>query len=137
MRAFLARLAVIFAHVISHFVEGGSGKENLLHALALHRLRIGVGDRAAAAAENLDIVRALFAQLFHYVGEKLDVPPIVTRDADRAHVLLNGGAHDVADRSMISKINDLDPVADKLEIDRVDGAVVSITNRNGGQNTNR
>ena len=94
-------------------------------------------DRSAAAAENPDIVRALFAQLFHHVGEKLDVPPVVTRNADCAHVLLDGGAHDVADRSMISKIDDLDPLADKLEIDRVDGAVVSITNRNRGQNTNR
>jgi hypothetical protein len=38
--------------------------------------------------------------------------------------------------ALIPEINHFDPVPDKFQVDRVDRAVVSVTNRNGGQNSN-
>ena len=49
-------------------------------------------------------------------------------------VLLDGGAHDVARITMKAEVDDFDPVPDELEVDRVDRAVVTIANRNGGEN---
>src|SRR5207253_6354034 len=69
--------------------------------------------------------------------EKLDVTTVITGNADRADVLLDRGAHDVANGSMISQIHGLDSVADELEIDRVDRAVVRVANRDGSQNSDR
>jgi hypothetical protein len=71
------------------------------------------------------------------VGKKLYVPAVVTRNADRADVFLDGSPHDVANRSMVSEINDFDTVTNEFEIDRVDGAVVSITDRDSSQDANR
>src|SRR5882724_7475272 len=136
-QAFLAGLTIIFAHVIRHFVQRGSGEENLIHALTLHRLGVGMRDRSAAAAENFNVVGTLFAQLFHYVGKKFDVSAVVTGNADRTHVLLDGGARDVANRPVIAEIDDFNAVPDELEIDCVDRAVVSVTDRHGGEDANR
>jgi hypothetical protein len=38
---------------------------------------------------------------------------------------------------MIAEIHDLDSVPDKLEVDRVDGAIVPIANRDSGENSDR
>ena len=94
-------------------------------------------DGAAAAPENLDIVRAFFAQKIDNGREKFDVPAVVTRDANRPHVLLDGGTDDVGNRAMIAEINHFDPVPDEFQVDRVDRAVVPVTNRDSGENTNR
>ena len=61
--------------------------------------------------------------------EELDVTAVVTRDANGAHVLLDGGAHDVAYRTMIAKIDDLNAVPDEFQVDRVDRAVMPVANR--------
>src|SRR5205814_2730727 len=89
-----------------------------------------------SASENLDIVCAFFAQDIDHGREKFDVPAVVTGDTNRPHVLLDGGTDDVANRTMITEINYFDPVPDKFKVDRVDRAVVAITNRNCGQNSN-
>src|SRR5438270_4725276 len=94
-------------------------------------------DRSAATAENFNVGGALFAQLFHDVGKKFDVSAVVTGNANRTHVLLDGGAHDVANRPVIAEIDDFNAVPDELEIDRVDGAVVSVADRHGGDDANR
>ena len=56
-------------------------------------------DGPAAAAENLNIVCAFLAQKIDNSRKKLDVPAVVTRDANGAHVLLDRGANDITDRS--------------------------------------
>ena len=94
-------------------------------------------NRPAPAAEDFDVTRAAFAQKIDNFREELDVTAVVTGNADGTHVLLNGGAHNVANRAMIAEINDLNPVPDKLEIDRVDRAVVPITNRHSREDTDR
>ena len=86
-------------------------------------------DGAAATPENLDIVGAFFAQKIDNGREKFDVPAVVTRNTDRPDVLLNGGTDNVANRTVITKINHFDPVPDEFQVDRVDRAIVAITNR--------
>ena len=54
---------------------------------------------------------------------------VVTGDADGPNVLLDGSTDDVANRAMITEINHFDPVPDKFQVDRIDGAIVAITNR--------
>ena len=93
-------------------------------------------DGAAAAPENLDIVCAFFAQKIDNGREKFDVPAVVTRDANRPHVFLDSGTDDVAYRAVIAEINHFDAVPDEFQVDRVDRAIVTITNRNCGQNSN-
>src|SRR5262245_63608141 len=93
-------------------------------------------DGAAAAPENFDVVCAFLAQKIDNGREKFDVPAVVTRDANRPHVLLDSGSDDVANRAVIAEINHFDPVPDKFQIDRVDRAIVAITNRDCGQNSN-
>ena len=89
-------------------------------------------DGAAAAPENLDIVRAFFAQKIDNGREKFDVPTVVTRNANRPHVLLDGGTDDVGYWAVIAEINHFDAVPDELQVDRVDRAIVTITNRDCG-----
>ncbi len=98
---------------------------------------IRVRDRAAAAAEDFDVTPATFAQKIDNLCEKFDVTTIVARDTDRAHIFLDRGTDDIADRPMVAEINDFDSVANELKIDCVDGAVVSVTNWDSGQDSNR
>ena len=94
-------------------------------------------DGAAAAPENLDIVCAFFSQKIDNGREKFDVPAVVTRDANRPHVFLDGGTDDVGYRAMIAEINDFNPVPDELQIDCIDRAVMPVANRDSGEDTNR
>jgi len=94
-----------------------------------------VRDGAAATTEKFNVIGALFFQKRRDFGEKLNVSTVVTGNADRANVFLDRSADDVADRSMIAEINDFDPVPDELEVDRIDRAVVPVTNRDGGQDS--
>jgi hypothetical protein len=136
-RAFRARLAITLMNELHHLVERCAGEKDFVHAFAAHHRGVLVRDCAAAAAEHLDVGRAFLAQKSDYFREKLDVTTVVTGDTDRANVFLDRRTHDVANGSMISQINDLDPVPDELEIDRVDRAVMPIANRDGGQNSDR
>src|SRR4029453_4468819 len=72
----------------------------------------------------------------HNCREKFDVPAVVTGDANRPHIFLDGGTDYVANRPVIAEINYFDPAPDKFQVDRVDRAIVTITNRNCGQNSN-
>ena len=122
---------------LHHLFQRRAGEKDFVYAFATHGCGILVCDGAPTTAEDFNVSRAFLAQKVDNFGEKLDMATVVTGNADRAHVFLDCGAHDVADRSVISQINDLDPVADELEIDRVDGTVVPVTNRHGSQDTYR
>src|SRR6266542_2601249 len=69
--------------------------------------------------------------------EELDVPAVITGNANGAHVFLDRGANNIADRAMITKIDDLNAVPDELEMDCIDRAVVAVTNWNSGEDANR
>ena len=132
-----ARLAIVRAHELHHFLERRAGEENLVHPAALHDPLIVPGDRSPAAAENLNLVRPVPLQLPDDFGKKFHVPAVVTGDANGAHIFLDGRAHDVPYVAVIAEINDLDPVADELEIDGVNGAVVPVANGDSGEDADR
>ena len=127
----------MLAHIAGHFAEGSAGEKNLVYTFAPHCGHIVMGDCPAAAAKNFDIVGAAFAQKIDNFRKKFDVPAVVARNPDRAHILLDRRAYDVPNRPMITEINDFDPMPDEFEIDCVDRAVVSVANRNSGKDTNR
>src|SRR5438132_1373607 len=137
IRSVLVPFSVMVLYVIDHLGKRSAGEKNLIDASAFHFAGVIVRDRAAAAAENGDISGAFFAQLPNNLGEKFDVSAVVTRDADGGDIFLNGSAHDVADVTVKAKIDYLDAMADEFEVNGVDGAVVSVANRDGGQDTNR
>ena len=76
-------------------------------------------------------------QLPNDFGKKIDVPAVVTGNADGRDILLDRRADDIADIAMKPEINDLDPVPDEFEIDRVDRAVVPVADRDSGENADR
>src|SRR4030095_10238338 len=126
----------MLANVIGHFRQRGAGKENLVHAFTFHRRGIFMRNGPAATAKDFDVASA-FAQKSDNFREELDVSPIVTRNPDGAHILLNGCTHNVTDRTVITEINDLDAVPDELQIDCIDRAVMPVANRDSGKDTNR
>src|SRR5882724_7106127 len=130
-------LAVVFLHIIRHLDQRRAGKENFVDAFALHLSGVVVRDRAPAPAENRNVVGAFLLQLANDSRKKIDVTAVVTGKADRTHVLLNGRTDDIPEITMKSEVNDFDSMPDKFEIDGVNGAVVSIADRNRGKNANR
>ena len=124
-------------HVLGHFCERSAGKENFVDAFALHLPGIVVRDRTPAPTENRDVVCAFLLQLANDIGKKIDVTAVVTGNADRSHVFLNCGTHDITDITMKSELNDLDPMPDEFQINGVNRAVVPVTNRNCSENANR
>src|SRR4030095_13670688 len=93
-------------------------------------------DGSAATAKDFDIASS-FAQKSDNFGEELDVSAVVTGNPDGAHILLDGRAHNVANGTVITEINDLNPMSDELQIDCVDRAVMPVANRDSGEDTNR
>src|SRR5215813_941714 len=61
-RPFRSRFAITPMNKFHHVVKRSAGEENFIHAFASHYCGVILRDGAAAAAENLDIVRALFPQ---------------------------------------------------------------------------
>ena len=100
-------------------------------------LLLSAPDRASPIHPGFDPHGALAAQLPDDFGKEIDVSPVVTGNADGRDIFLDGGAYDVARITMKAEVNDLDAVPNELQVDRVDGAVVTIANRDGGENTNR
>jgi hypothetical protein len=93
-------------------------------------------DGSATTTKDFDVASA-FALKSDNFREKLDVAAVVTRNPDGAHILLDGCAHNVADRTVITEINDLNPVSDELQIDCIDRAVVPVANRDSSEKTDR
>ena len=134
-RPFAARFAIASMDKLDHVVKRCAGKENFIHASASHGCSIVMRNRPAAAAENFDVVGAFPAQEIDNSSEKLDVPTVITRNTTRADVLLDCRANDVSHRPVIPKVNHFDPMPDEFQVDRVDRAVVPVTNRDGGQDS--
>ena len=75
----------------------------------------------------------LALQLLNHLRKKIDVPAVVTRSRPPRR-LPDRRPDNVADVAVKPQVNDLDPVPDKFEVDRVDCAVVPIANWDGGEN---
>src|SRR6185437_14093292 len=126
-----------FLHEFDHLRQRSPREKNPAHAFFLHKPGIVMGDGSSPAAEETNVVRAIFLEQIDHLLKKFDMPAVVARDADGANILLHRGAGDVASRAVIAKINDFDSMADEFEIDGADGAVVPITNGDGSQQANR
>ena len=85
-----------------HFFERRAGEKNFVHAFSFHCRRVFLRDRPTAATEDLDVIRTAFTEKIDNFGEEFDVAAVVAGDANRAHIFLDRGPHDVADRAMIT-----------------------------------
>ena len=130
------RFAVIFPDIIGHFCQRGAGKKYLVDPFAFHDPRILGGNCPAAPAKDCDLAGALTSQLPDDLGEKIDVSAIVTRDPDCGHILLDGGANNIAGVTVETEIYHLDAVTNKLEVDGVDCAVVPVADWDRCENAN-
>src|SRR5438067_11571808 len=124
-------------HIVGHFRERRAGKDNFVEAFALPLPGVVVRSRAPTPAENCYVIRAVLLQLANDIGKKIDVPAVVTGNPDCGHLLVDSRAHNIADITMKSEVNDFDSMPDKFEINGVNGAVVSIADRNRSKNANR
>jgi hypothetical protein len=129
--------SVSLLHKTDDAAQRLAGEKDAVHAAAHHRRRIAPRNGAATAAEDANVRAARLFQKPDDLAEKLHVPSVVAGDADGARFLLHRGAHDVARTAMIAEIDDLDAMLHQLEVDRVDGTVVSVADRDGGEDTDR
>ena len=68
--------------------------------------------------------------------EKLNVTAVVTRNTDRHHIFLQSSPRDVLCRTIVPEINHFNAMTNKFQIDRVNGTIVTVTNRDCCQNPN-
>src|SRR5690606_35004730 len=71
---------------------------------------LGRHDHPTAAPEDADVGRPGGGQGVDQVLEVLDVTALVGRDGDALHVLLDGGVHDLFDRTVVPQVDDLGPL---------------------------
>src|SRR5205085_4247989 len=92
------------------------------------------GDSATAPTKDPDITRAMLLQEIDDFGEELDMPTVVARNADGPGVLLDRSPRDLEGRTVITEVNDFYAVPDEFQIDGIDGTVMAVANRHGGEN---
>ena len=93
-------------------------------------------DDAATAAEDFDMGGAALVEQIHHVLEELDVAALVGRDADALGVLLDGGVDDFLDRAVVAEVDDLRSLRLEDSAHDVDGRVVAVEERGGGDEAN-
>ena len=64
-------------------------------------------------------------------------PPSQLEHTNRADIFLYRGPYNILSGPVIAKIDHFDSVANQLDLIRIDGAVVSVTNGHGGQDPDR
>jgi hypothetical protein len=95
-------------------------------------LDLGRHDHAAAAAEELDVGAAAFAQQVDHVLEELDVAALVAGHGDPLHVLLQRGSDDLLDRAVVAEVDHLGAHALQDAPHDVDAGVVAVEQRRRG-----
>ena len=79
------------------------------YAIRMQFLDFRRHDHATATAEDFDVLTAPFLEQVDHVFEKLDMPPLVRRDGDALNILLHGGGDDFIDRTIMAKMDHLNP----------------------------
>ena len=110
---------------------------DLLDAVALERLDLVRRDRPAPADHHADVLAAALAEHVDHVGEVLVVPALVGADRDAIGVLVDGGPHDVGDRTVVAEVHDLGALGLQEATDEVDGGIVAIEQRGRGDEPQR
>ncbi len=108
-----------------------------LDAVVLQFLDLVQRDGAAAAAEHADVLGAALAQQVDHVLEELDVPALVGRNGDGVGVFLDGRAHDVQHAAVVAQVNDFRALRLDQPAHDVDGGVVAVEQRGGGDEAQR
>ena len=78
---------------------------------------------------------AVFLQQVFHVLEKLYMPALVTGDGNALHVFLNGAFHNLVHAAVMAQVNDLRAFALQDAAHDVNGRVVAVEKRSGGNNT--
>ncbi len=92
-------------------------------------------DDAAAAAEYFDMAAVFFFQHVVHVLEKFHVAALVRGDGNGLYVFLNGGVDDFVYRAVVSEMNDFGSGGLNNTAHDVDGGIVAIKQRSGGNDT--
>jgi hypothetical protein len=122
------------SQVSQHFPKRRSREEYSIHSSLTHDDGIFLSDRSAASAKNFDHRRKTMPrQPLDDFLEKLNVTAVVTRDTDRHHIFLQSSPRDVLCRTIVPEINHFNAMTNKFQIDRVNGTIVTVTDRHGSQ----
>jgi len=97
---------------------------------------LGRENRAAATSEDLDVTGAALAQQVEHVLEVLDVAALIRGHRDRLRILLDGAIDDLGHRAVVAEMDDLGPGGLQYSPHDVDGGVVAIEQRRGGNDAN-
>ena len=108
-----------------------------LDAVFHQRLDLLGRDRAAPAAENLDVLSAPLLELVDHVFEKLVVAALVAGDRDRVCILLDRGAYDVEHAAVVAQVDDLDALRLDQAAHDVDRGIVAVEQGGGRDKTQR
>ena len=116
-------------HAQAHAVVGGI---DLLHAGLFQDPGLLGHDHPAAAAKDLDMGGPGRPEALGQVGEELHVPALVGGDADRIRILFRGGLDDLGHAAVMPQVDDLGPLGHQQAPHQIDGRVVAIEKRGGG-----
>ena len=94
-------------------------------------------DGAAAADDDADVLAALLAQHVHHVREVFVVPALIGADGDAVRIFLDRGAHDVRNAAVVAEVHDLRALRLQQAADHVDGGIVPVEQRCGGDEAQR
>ncbi len=72
------------------------------------------------------MIRAAFPQQVHGIFEELDVPPLVTADADPLHILLNRCRDDLLHGTVVTQVNDLRPGGLENPANNIDRDIMAV-----------
>ena len=95
------------------------------------------GNRAAAAAEHLDMVGAALTQLIDHVAKIFHVTTLVTGDGNGVGVFLDGRANDIQYAAVVAQVDDLAALRLDQPPHDIDGRVVTIEQAGGCNETQR
>ena len=128
-------------HILDHAVEAQApavlGRVDLRDAVGLQRRDLVRRNRAAAADHHADVRGALLAQHVDHVAEVFVVAALVAADRDGVGILGDGGAHDVGHAAVVAEVHHFRAARLQQAADHVDGGVVTVEQRGGGDESQR
>jgi len=122
-------------HAVEAHPSAVFGREDLRNTASLEFGDFAGHDGSPTPSEDLHVRRPPPIEEFAHVFEELHVAALVGRHRDPLDVLLNRRVHDLVHRSVVAEVDDLDPEVLKQPTHEVDGRVVPVEERGGGDET--
>ena len=91
----------------------------------------------AAPDDHPDMLIAALAEHIHHIGEILVMPALVGAYGDGVRILLDSGAHDVGDATVVAEMDHFRAVRLQEAPDHVDGGIVAVEQGGGGNEAQR